>query len=541
MTRTVKIILILLLVSGLMACKGGNKAADQSGSTASAIEFPGGWKPHFEYKNNVNITVANLQPVEGYDFADGDDFARWWAKAFNVKLEVTTFSFDTWAELLRIWVSSGDMPDVCVFDYKHPDAAAWVDQGLIKRLPDNWKERWPNVARVYGKTTLGPQMENVFKGTYFLPRTRFDNNLPHSPLPDHCSFFFRKDWATAVGFPVKDVYKTSEIIEYGQLIKEKDPGKLGTRLLPISSRPNWAMRLFVLGNFAHYSTFYKDKDGVYKWGPAAPETLFGLKLWYKAYSTGALNPEFYTLRDPEDYDQFRVAGVSGGYFGEATSTHIMWNRRSSFGPNVGLDPDECVGVATVVGEDGYYHLEDLINYWGVQIFSPNLSDEKFERWMEMIDFGATDGGYILQNLGFQDIDWKYGPDGEYVSLLPEDLPVGGPTGKYKSASYTIGLIKLGDDLSFDNPTIQKVDREDSRRLYADRSRLSTPDSLTEVDWDLFCYDSPSMRKATLDYQLEFSNMITNARSEADLENIWERWIVTQRPIVQPVLDELNNR
>jgi putative aldouronate transport system substrate-binding protein len=361
-------------------------------------------------------------------------------------------------------------------------------------------------------------------------------------LPDHVSFFYRKDWASAVGFPIKDIYKTSEVIEYGRLIKEKDPGKVGAKLLPISSRPNWSMRLFVLGNYAHYITFFKDKDGVYKWGPAQPEVLAGLKLWYKAYSTGVLNPEFYTVKDLEDYDQFRVSAVSGGYYGEATANHIFQTRRAYFGPNTGLDPDECVGVATVVGEDGNYHLEDLINYWGCHIFNPNISDEKLERWLDMLDFGATDAGYRLLNMGFEGVDWKWGDNGEMVSLLAEGQRLGQTGGKYPSISgNTIAGIKQGDDLSFENPVRPKQDREDSKRLYADRSRLSTPDTLCAIDWDLFCFDSPSMRKTNLDFQMEYANLVTSAKSEADLENLWRRWVQTQMPLIQPVLDELNTQ
>jgi len=544
MKKVVLVFMVIFITIGIIACKKGDTSSAKAGT--GVTEFPGGWKPTHDYKNNLTFAIANVGVTEGYDYTNGDAYVRWFANAFNAKFELTGMGWDNWTELLRIWISSGDMPDVAIFDYTqqtHPDAASWVEQGLLKKLPDNWKQRWPNLARVFEKTTLGPQLEKSYGGTYFLPRSRFDLNLPHYPLPDHVSFVFRKDWAEAVGFPVKDVYKTSEIIQYGQLIAQHDPGKLGAKLVPISNRPNWAMRLFMLSNFQHMSTFYKDKkDGKYKWGPAADETLAGLKLFYRAYSTGALNREFYTLKGEEDYDQFRVSGVSGGFYGEATTYHLQMARQS-FDKNLGLKPDDCIAVATIVGEDGYYHLEDLINYWGVHLFNPKISNEKFERWLDMLDFVATDPGFYMGNFGLEGIDWKRGnsPD-EIISLLPPGMDLAGPTGKYPSILGFGNNIKQGDDLSFINPNFEPWVRAASKRLYDDRSRLSTPDTLTEIDWPLFYYDSPARRRAgTLDFQVEYANLVTRATSEANLEQLWKAWVTAQMPIIQPALDELNSK
>jgi putative aldouronate transport system substrate-binding protein len=530
----------LIAAFALSSCGGKKEAQTQVNTAPVKTEFPGGWKPTMNYANKVTITFANAQTIEGYDYNAGDPLGKWWSDSFNFVFDVTALSIDNWLERLRIWINSGDMPDVCIFNYNHPDGAAMVEQGLIKKLPDNWKERWPNVAKVFEATSLGPELERRFGGVYFLPRARYVK-YALDPLPNHPSFFFRKDWAEAVGFPVKDVYTTSEILEYGRLVKEKDPGKLGAKLLPISNRPVWAMRLFVQSNSPHCLSFYKDKDGKYKWGPASEETLMGLKLWYKAWSQGVLAHEFYALKDQEDYDQFRVSGISGGYFGEATTIWIDRCRRRYFEPNLNLNPDDCVAIATVVGEDTYYHSEDVINFWGTHIFNPNLSDEKLERWMDMLDFGATDLGYKMQNLGFENIDWKYDDKGELVSLLPEGQAIGGIGGKYPSISgNTIPSVKQGDDIINESPLVMKADRDDAWRLMEERFKQSTPDTLTATDWDLFCFDSPSRRKVAFEYQNEYANLVTSAKSEQDLENLWRKWIQTQSSLVNPVLEELNS-
>ena len=61
------------------------------------------------------------------------------------------------------------------------------------------------------------------------------------------------------------------------------------------------------------------------------------------------------------------------------------NFEDNFQANLDLDPYESIEVATILGEDGYYHQEDLINYWGTVVFNPDIEDEKFERWMDVLD------------------------------------------------------------------------------------------------------------------------------------------------------------
>ena len=119
------------------------------------------------------------------------------------------------------------------------EATKIVDQGLLYRLPDDWKERWPNVAKVYSVTSLGPMLEELFGGTYFIPRARFFYNLPSpnpetDPLANHWCLWMRSDWIEAVGKEVKSAYTIPEVLEIAKLIKEQDPGQVGAALAPIS-------------------------------------------------------------------------------------------------------------------------------------------------------------------------------------------------------------------------------------------------------------------------------------------------------------------
>ncbi|OXM83006.1 hypothetical protein [Paenibacillus rigui] len=488
----------------------------------------------------VKLTMASVQGIEGFNYTNGDAVAKYYSDKFNYDLDMTALNWDNWNERLRIWINSGDMPDIAVYNYIHADAAAFVDQGLIKKLPDDWKTRWPNVAKVFSKTSLGPQMEKVFGGTYFIPRARFMSNLPGDPLSNHPAIYIRKDWAQAVGFPIKSAYTTSEIIQYGKLIKEKDPGKVGDKLIPVAENTNHAVDLFVARNSTHYNNFYKDKDGKYKWGGASEDTLKGLKVFSEAYRSGVLSKDFFTVKNEEHGSYFNVKGNAGAtYFQAPTSAFQTYF--NDFQANTKLDPYQNIHMAIVLGEDGNYHQEDLINFWGTIVFNPNISNEKFERYMDVLDYNATPEGNTITNMGLKDVDWAYDSNGKVKSLydeVKEGKPLGGANGKYPSNGYLLGSTILFDDFAFDNPNSDQRLRDMSKQLYAEKSKKGTPETFTKVNWDVYTYDSPSKRRAQIDYNTEYANLVT---TQGDIEANWKKWVESKMSIIQPVLDELNSK
>ena len=495
-----------------------------------------------EYATKVTIQYANVTPLEGYDYNAGDPYAKFWADKFNWELDVIGFTWENWTDMLRIWVNSQDVPDVSVFSYgssSHPDAASWAEQGLIKKLPDDWRQRWPNASRVFGITTVGPVLEEMFGGVYYLPRPRFDINLPGNPLPFHQNVYIRRDWAEAVGFPIKDGYKTSEFMEYARLVKEKDPGGVGTNLVPIAVTSANAVRMFIQHNSTNFDFFYQDDNGDYQWGPAHPDTLVGLKLMQQAHSEGLLHPEFYTLLSDQDSDMFRIAGTAASVYMDGTATGMQVNMIARFEASTGLDSTKAVHAATPLGEDGKYHQRDLINYWCVLMFSPDIKDEVFERFMDALDFGCTEEGYRIQVAGFEgeDYEWR---EGEMISLLPEGMPLESSEGKYPSiGGYMLANMKLWDDFSFDSPVVNKFYRDRSRDMYAYKVQMGTPDTFVPTDWTVFTHDSPSRRQASYNYTDEFANIVSSSSNASEVEANLQAWIDSQMPIIQPVLDELN--
>ena len=490
------------------------------------------------------ITYACPQVVQGLNYNEDCEYARFILDKFDFVFEPTNLPWDEWHSLLSTWIMAQDMPDVVIFNYNdgtHSDAANFVEQGLLFRLPDDWKVRWPGVAAVFETTGLGPMLEELYGGTYFLPRARFYYNLPGDPLANHWSLWMRSDWIEAVGFEVRNFYTIPEVVEIGRRIMEQDPGNLGAALVPMTMTPTNAAHFFLRANSTHWDAFYLGDDGQYHWGPAHPDTLEGLKWWYEAFSSGVLDQEFFLLTHEQDMEKFQTLGVAGiAFLGGQTADVERF--RIDFTNDTGISGDAFL-LATLLGVDGNYHQRDLINYWGAVAFSPDIDQAVFERWMDLMEFTASPEGYPGTQMGIKGVDWDREPDGTIISLVPHGTMLAGPIGeaKYPSLGHVLGSSILWDDLAFDNPNIGLEFREESRALYANRTAMSTPQSFARVDWNLWRSTTDTIRRArSIDFVADFANMVTTATSVEHLVQLYHDWIASQMAIVQPALDELNS-
>ena len=507
--------------------------------------------PADRFAERISIELATTNVFEGYDYLAGDPYAVWFADEFNIETTFINMPFDVWISNLRLWATMGEMPEVAVWDYMgagHNEGAALVEQGLLRRLPDDWQQRWPYLAASHQSSGLGPRLDEVFDGTYFLPRPRFHFNFLGDPLPNHESLLVRRDWFEAVGMPIRPYYTINEMMEAARLILEQDPGELGDMLLPITANTGRAAQLFVRSNFAHWDTFYRGPDGTYRWGAANERTREGLMLWYEAYSTGLLDLEFYLHPGLFDRELLSVAGRAGIVL-EAAGTHNVPRRFYTYGNNFpDRDPHEDVMLATLLGTDGNYHQRCLINMWGAFMFSPRITDAQLERVLDILDWLASPEGNTVSNMGVYGVDWERDANGDIVSLLGDDeILMGAPDGdnvRNPSMGNVFWMPILQDDFQLGNPNLAQVYRDISAELYANRVAMSTSESFPVANWDLLFFDSDNMRNAAPvasagGLSETFAHMVITATSMENFIQMYEDWMEQQMHLVQPVLDELN--
>ena len=494
---------------------------------------PSGGGEGSDYDKHLVISLASIQVNESTDYNNGDEFTKWWTKKFNFEWDITGLGWDVWSERLRVWINSGDMPDVCTWDYNHGEALKYIEEGLIYRLPDDWKERWPHVAKAYNDTELGPALEEMVGGTYVLPKPVYSTLKPTEKVVPHTTAYIRKDWAKAVGFEIKDYYTITEILEFARLLKEQDPGNLGDALVPIAVRPDMALSFFMKSNSTYVDGgFYKGDDGKYLWGPASEDTLTGLKLYQKAFKDGYLDSEFYAYTGEEDNAQFYVTGTAGVtmFQGMAGAMQTTANKVKE---NLDLNYDDAIHTCFIIGEDGKYHTPEQINYWTAYIFSPDISQEKFERYMDMMDFACAPEQNVFIRMGFEGVDWKYDDNGELVSLLEDQLV----SQKYPSVypCYDAMYI-LANEFQLIDPTYDKKFRDREVYMYKKKYEMGDEKTIPSIDWDVQMFSSPAKNKLSYNWGSVYTELIL---ADGDLEANWRSWIDSQKHLIDPVIEELN--
>lgn len=546
--KTIAIALVAVMAIGVAGCgskpgsnsdSSGNESntSNDGGSASNNTEqtsLSTGENAEKDYSEKYVYSIASVQVNESTDY-NGDDFTKWWEEKYNFEWNVISLSFDNWAEKVRTWINSDDLPDITVFDYRHGEMLNYIDQGLVLRFPDGWEERWPNVARANELSGLGKQVADEIGGTYFLARPNYADNKATVKDYNNNAIFIRKDWAEAVGFELKDAYTMEELMEYARLIKEKDPGNVGARLVPIGTNSQNCRNIFVCA-FSTYTGndvyFYRDADG-FHWGPADEEVLTGLQYWRQAYDEGLLNPEFYSYSGSEDIEDFYIAGISGMMFMQDNARYLQ-TIDNNMQENLGLSFDEAVWPCIVTDNDGVFHDTPRTNYYGTIIFNPNIDMDKWERYMDMLDYSCTEEGQLFIRMGFEGKDWERGADGELISLLEE----GQEARSIYPSIYPIyhQLLVLSDDFGMINPNYQEKFRESCKHTYEVKEALSTDESVVPaIDWDVYFYSSDAKNALSFDFTEDFANMIT---SEGSVEDNWKKWIADNAYQIDPVLQEL---
>lgn len=268
-----------------------------------------------------------------------------------------------------------------------------------------------------------------------------------------------------------------------------------------------------------------------------PRTLEALKEYQRVYREGLLDLEFYNYNRYEGAQKFYVQGTSGIALEDGHAMMITYIRNGLAAQ--GLDPDKALHLAQLVGEDGKYHYREDANYWGEVLFSPDISGEKFERAMDILDFTCTEEGQNVINIGFEGVDWERDARGNYVSLL--DPSVQGDAlsvlgGKYRSKESLFGGVILTDDFSLGSPNYSNEIQDTVRSFYKLRGELSDETTLLPREYDYEFLSSREKAQATMDLGDEYAKLILK---DGDLAANWNIWVKEKMAVVPPVLDQLN--
>ena len=512
-----------------------------SGETA---EF-GTWQEIIsrDYSKPLTIEYAGPQLTDGVDFNHGSEYTDWWSTTFNTEWDATVLTFENWTQRLNTWINADDLPDWSVWNFNAGDANNYVEQGLFRKFPDDWKERWPNVAASQELVPLAKWCEEKYGGTYIIFRPVFANNYPADVIVGHMSVYLRTDWAEKAGYDLSkniasNTITLDEFIAYNQAVK--DAGITEYPFYGSTSVYTSMIDSVAEATGTGQVAFYKGSDGKYHWGPAEEETGVkeAVRKLKKMYDNGLVYPDFYSIVNYDYIPYFNASGEAASYAGEGIVARGDANARS-MRENLDLDYWSCAIQLILVDDNGVNHGDPSTNYWACNILSPDMEEEKFERLMDIWDFSCTDYGQYCVRMGVPGTDWDYDENGNAVNLLAgtadESVSV-----KYANGNAPViygNMVVLSDDFSFANPAFDERARKRVVELYKTRAQITSVRG-EEVDWDFLGYSSQALNLATMTYGDEYANIITKA---GDFDENYDQWVKDKMALIQPVLDDLNEQ
>ncbi|MBO5060733.1 MAG: extracellular solute-binding protein [Clostridia bacterium] len=450
---------------------------------------------------------------------------------FNIDAEFYYVSEADASEKARIWMATGDMPDVMLTSIgtNYNTFVSWVNQGLVREIPD--LSKWENLKEQQDNIAVSPYFTIDGKRYAWVSGNKYDPERPHgNPAP--YGFLYRKDMAQELGlYNENDEYTWEEFLELAKAMRDKYSSDGG--FIP------WGMDagLYPYGTgLMMYSPYWEqyrlNENGKYEWAMDAPETLESIKAANRMFKDGIFSSDQAIFNGSEASDKFKTGKC--GILMSNCSTYVLLDIFTQFEATQSKSADDCISIARVYAPDGKMWGQYGMNYSSITIYRPDMSDEKMERLMDIYDWVLSDEGIEMIQYGVEGVDHTV-VDGKKV-LVNEDGSITGAC-PFFAKNLVAGAPAV--------PEIQeKLYGENIMNLYNEYIDflVAHDENFRKYDFNQVFFGGERYRQHGA-YFYDGSDLIKrlmpSEKSEAEIENEFNKWKDSVRPNVEAVLAELN--
>nr|AHF24444.1 extracellular solute-binding protein family 1 [uncultured bacterium Contig99] len=473
--------------------------------------------------DHIEFSMTSYNTITGVDYTS-DDFYKFIAEKFDVTIDIWGNEADGASEREHIWMNGGTMPNAMIWEsFDYGEYVDYVDQELLKPLPDGWQERWPNLAKLVKVSGMAEALE-IDGQTYAIPHSVFGNYLDMDPIPSHFSITFRYDLACEVG--MEDLGKDS-IITLSELRAYLEALKANNLIaMPcIADNTSNTLALFYLPLQVNSRAFRSDENG-YHWIFENPsdwtELLTTMQDWYQ---NGLIDADFYQ-KSYSDYRNLLTSGQMAAICDSGDCVNFNTYRAQYQAAFPDRDPYYDLHIAAVASEDGKAYANQAGNYWTMQMFAPETDDATLERILDVMDYIASMEGQAAVQIGVPGVDWEYDADGKIVILNP------GVTYPSQEPLYLLGYCN--DDFAYSGAksTLDIRNIDEVKAVYAKKSEAG----LVKYEMGYATYSSPLRSNYSLDTNAILAQIVV---SGADPESTLQQFVDENVNIWKPLQDELN--
>ncbi|MRN53820.1 extracellular solute-binding protein [Paenibacillus monticola] len=501
-------VLMLAVTTVFSGCSSDGNSANSSSAPADNASNGTGQ----DTSKNIKLNVSFMGIQDGFDApgAANDTIFNNLEKQFNVTLNPVQLTWNDYMEKTKVWAASGQLPDIfpnVIAVDNQALYASWAKQGIIKPLPEDLS-KYPNIERIMSLPSVTPlKVDGKF---YMIPRMTYNDSsdwIMDRPI------LYRKDWASEAGF-TSSPNSFDEFVAMIKAVKKLHPEAVGVTL----ENKSYIDTQF-LGSFpemANSKSWTKEED---EWIPSydSPRINEGLKQLRTLYSEGLLDKDFAIQKASDGTSKF-LNGQSFVNYGGTFSTFANVDAFHKGNPGVNLS--DAVGLMSIwPASDGKRYTFAETPYWSEIYFNNKMSDEQFDRALQLIDFMASEDYSVLVKNGILNVDYKI-ENGKAVSLLSSDesLATKYPVTNTLNAlaQWHGALYKAGKTVLNSNPDIaawEAYDQETFKKFKAEY----TP---APINFDIMLMSTPAKNKLSTSTLID--DMVNTILGEDDPAAMWTK-------------------
>lgn len=531
--RVIPVLLaVTMTIASLAACSSESKDSKEENtakpSSTVSTETETGSQAQDDFSEEVTISM-NVLFTEKNNIDRRYDFLR---DKFNIEFDLVACSLNDIKEKARVWVASGDMPEVMWSNMELINASeikGWAESGLLKELPD-MSAKYPNLKAIQDSIPSYETLAVNGKNYFWLGGRGLEKLNGYGPEV----FLYRKDWAKKLGMD-KEEFTWDEMLELAKAYVEQDPGGNGAGKTIGIAAIAWAYPAASgLDRISPQWDSFVKKDGQYVWGGSLPETLEGIKEAKKLYDENIFWKEQSLAKNFDGPSKFQ-AGQVGILFHNLFSNNVLTTVDGMQKALPGINIDEAVGIMKLKSPDGTYFNKEIDEWWGATSFRSDIEDKKMDRFLAMHDWLNSEEGMIFRTYGIEGVD--YNKNGDNFEMLWSKNESGGYVSPYEPESDRIlNMFQLTESANYTLPTVPNA-AKGLMQAVLDSFNVTNP-TVKINDRALKTFSAPNKDKYNIAEETR-TKVIELIISSKDIEKDYKAWCESMKPKIDPILNEIN--
>lgn len=432
-------------------------------------------------KIELSVAIWGIQDGFDADNANNDVIFNDMEKKLNITIKPVQVTWNDWQDKEKMWAASGQLPDIFAGLLDPALYKTFAKQGIIKALPTDLS-KYPNLKKIMSLSSISSKKING--KFYMIPRVGGSLD-PHQAALSRI-MLYRKDWAKEAGYTTQP--KTfEEYVKMTKAVLKKHPEATG-----LSINTKGYLSTIFLSSFpeaSNDSSWVKENG---KWIPSYASTKMytGIKQLRELYTDGILDKDFVIQKDADGVTKFQ----NGQAFSCFVGNNLQANRYVAANPKVTVE-NSLDFMMPFPAADGNRYCYNGTPYWSETYFNNKLSDKKFERALQLLDYMASDEYTVLKTNGIEGVDWKMS-NGKAVTLLSADQTL---QKKYPITSSICWLANWGGSMAnspkkvlSSDPAMAAYDKLFNFDTYKKYQQMTKP---ANINFDVMLMSTPLKDKA----------------------------------------------